>query len=204
MNEIKCGSKVFGFKVVTGYILSDKKHSETKVLSSGGGGYVGSYGGFVEGPEIHSKAITCHEFWLASENGNEEYVQIRGADIPLREGQKVSLIYLREKGKPDSHHALMINHNANKYWYTKGLPADYLFYLSQDKILWRGIIYYVLAAIVTCTFFGRDGFGISIFIALPLLAYKVIGNGRLTKKMISHLESLPEKILPGVQKASEL
>lgn len=201
MNEIKCGSKVFEFKVVTGYILSDKKHSETKVWSSGGGGYVGRYGAFVEAPEVHSQAITCQEFWLASENGNEEYVQIQGADIPLREGQKVSIIYLSEKGKPDSYHVLLINHNANKYWFTKGIPANYLFHLSQDAILLRGIIYYVLAVIVTCTFFGRDGFGISIFIAFPLLVFKLIKNGRLAKKMLDHLESLPEKILPGVSPA---
>jgi hypothetical protein len=136
MNEIKCGSKSFKFRVVTGHVLSNEKRSETKVWSSGGGGYVGGYGGFVEAPQVHSQAVTCQEFWLASESGNEEYVQIQGVDIPLREGQKISIIYLSEKGKSASYHALLINHNANKYWFTKGLPADYLFYLSQDKLLY--------------------------------------------------------------------
>jgi len=201
MNEIKCGSKVFDFNVVTGYVLSNEKYSETKLSSSGGGGYVGRSGGLVEAPDIHSQSITCHEFWLKSEDGKEENVQVRGADIPLREGQKISIIYLSERGGSDSYHALLINHNANKYWFTKGLPADYVFYLSKDKILLRGIIYYVLAAIVSCIFFGIDGFGIAIFIALPLLGYKLIQNGRLTKKMLAHLESLPEKILPGVSPA---
>lgn len=201
MQEFKCGPKIFSFQMVTGHVLSDRKFSETRVWSSGGGGYISTFGGFVEANEVHSKPVTCHEFWLITAAGAEEYVQITGADIPLREGQKISIIYLREKRASESYHALLINHNAKKFWFTKGLPNEFFFFLNLEKLLMHGIIYYVISASLTYALIGIDGFGISIFISLFLIFIKVIKNRQLTKRMFNHLVSLPEEILPGVTPA---
>ncbi len=105
---------------VTGTVVSSKKFTETNVSISGGGASVSGYGRLtsVTTNPIHvsDDSYINHEIWLTTDDGKEKSVKLCGSDIPLREGQKITLIYLMNKGVSDSIPCVLINHNNRKYY----------------------------------------------------------------------------------------
>lgn len=79
---------------VTGEVLSTEKRFETHVSAHGGGGSVGPHGGYVAPPEIMSRSIEQHELWIRRDDGVEEAFALVDAKIPLRTGQRISMIRL--------------------------------------------------------------------------------------------------------------
>ena len=123
LESFKHNNKEIVFWEITGEVMSSNKHSETQVWSSGGGGYVGPQGGQVAAPTVQSRAITNHEFWLKTTDGKEKSIQLSDVDIPLREGQKITLICASEKGVDSGKYAVLINHNAEKHWYIRSCDS---------------------------------------------------------------------------------
>jgi hypothetical protein len=115
------------FWCVTGEVLGSNKYSETYVSSSGGGGYVGGYvgphggnvSGHVSSPTIHSSTVTNHEFWIKTEDGLEKDIKLVDIDIPLRAGQKITLILAGRKGEDNAWYSILVNHSAGKHWFIK-------------------------------------------------------------------------------------
>ena len=119
-----CGKEV-EFWGVTGEVLSTDKFSETHVRSTGGGGSVsghvhpqhgGQVSGYVAPPVIKSTVVTNHEIWIRTADGKEKNYDLSGKDIPLRAGQKVTVIYAGLKEATNGWTVLFVNHNAGKYW----------------------------------------------------------------------------------------
>jgi hypothetical protein len=77
----------------TGTVISSTKRSETHVSSSGGGGYLDKGTGYVQPTTIRSTVVTRHEFWVRTDEGVDVPVQLTDVDIPLAEGQRISLVY---------------------------------------------------------------------------------------------------------------
>ena len=156
LESFKQNYKEIVFWEITGEVMSSSKYSETKVWSSGGGGYVGPQGGQVAAPTVQSRAITNHEFWLKTTDGSEKSIQLSDVDIPLREGQKITLICAAEKGMDSGRYAVLINHNAEKYWYIKScldLTKDLKFF----EISWRLIMLHTfIASVVWALLFGSN------------------------------------------------
>lgn len=112
MKEISIHAKTILFKVVTGEVLSSDKNYETHVTSTGGGGYVGQYGGHVAAPKISSHSIERHEIWIRDENGVEQSIQLSNANISLRPGQRISVILASHLHGADMQVAAIVNHSA--------------------------------------------------------------------------------------------
>jgi hypothetical protein len=91
MNQFAHGDVTVHFSHVSGTVLSSRKHSETHVTSTGGGGRAGRNGGYVEAPKVRSTVVTRHEFWIRKTDGTEQVFQFTDRNIPLREGQQVSM-----------------------------------------------------------------------------------------------------------------
>lgn len=72
--------------------------SETHVRgsSSGGGGYIGPYGGTVSAPSVSvsSTVKNKHQFFLVYGNGHEVPITITDLDFPTRDGQVVDTVSL--------------------------------------------------------------------------------------------------------------
>lgn len=126
MENFKHGRKTIQFWKVTGEVLGTNKYSETHVSVSssggGGGGYVHpQYGGHVnvQAPQVHSTStsIVNHEFWLRTSSGEEKPVKLRGVDIPLRTGQKITIISAGFKTKKTGWYSILVNHSAKKHWF---------------------------------------------------------------------------------------
>ena len=103
------------FLQVTGEILGTEKRAETHISSSGGGGYSYQGTGHSSAPSIHSTVITKHEFWLRLADGTEKAVQLSGQDIPLRVGQRVTLVWARLSGTQSDVLSILVNHVERKH-----------------------------------------------------------------------------------------
>lgn len=122
MEDFKHRRKKLEFWSRTGEVLGSSKYSETQVWSTGGGGsgYVHpQHGGRinVSAPQVHSRSITHHEFWMNTPDGREHSVKLANKDIPLREGQKITLISCGRKGKRSGYYTILVNHSAGKHWF---------------------------------------------------------------------------------------
>lgn len=99
-----------------GTVLSTSKHSRTDVASYGGGGWVGQHGGSISAPTIVSSTTTTQEIWIRRENGEEAAIQLSGVDVPVREGQRVTVIAAKSPRAKDGFWVTLVNHSANRHW----------------------------------------------------------------------------------------
>ncbi len=110
--------KTIEYTTLTGIVTSSKKFTETNVCVSGGGATVSGFGNFTSvttNPVYTSDdSYVNHEIWLAIDNGKEKSVKLYSGDIPLREGQRITVVYIKNKGITDAMPAAIINHNNKK------------------------------------------------------------------------------------------
>jgi hypothetical protein len=103
--------------VHTGTVFGSQKHSQTHVYSSGGGGTVQGGTGYVAAPTVSSSVTTTHEFWIRTDHGEQIPVQIPSGNMPLADGQRVSLVHAQLAGAKDARPLIQIvNHSATQRW----------------------------------------------------------------------------------------
>ncbi|MFU1569509.1 hypothetical protein [Aeromonas veronii] len=194
MENFKHRNKEIEFWSVTGEIMAQNKYSETHVSSSGGGGYIGAHGGHIRAPSVHSTTVTNHEFWIKTEDGSEESVQLAGCDIPLREGQKITLISAGVKGKGEGCYSVLVNHNAKSHWFIK--KADDLNKRLQiDVVSAKPIL--ITGGLFGLVTYITGSFGAGAVIAGGYFIFKVATRItrmlKMTKALDQHLESLAQQ-----------
>ena len=94
-----------------GVVAGSNKFSETHVWGSGGGGS----GGNTSSVRISSTAVTNQEFFIRNPGGEERVVKLKGLDIPVRDGQHVTMLTagVQKKGY---YNVRLVNHNVDRYW----------------------------------------------------------------------------------------
>lgn len=116
MKSFSYKGKTLKFRKLTGVVIKIRDHSEARLSSSGGGGHVGPHGGYVPAPTIHMETTARLEIWIKTDNGNEECAELPTTDIPLKEGQRITLIFY--VGPEDKNHvSVLVNHNAHRHWF---------------------------------------------------------------------------------------
>ena len=95
-------SNIFDFYVFTGTIVEKSRWSETHISGGGGGGYTYDGHGSSYVNPIQSTTVTQGEIWLQDDDGNQEDFRFHGAEIPCREGQRMSVIGARASRKPNN------------------------------------------------------------------------------------------------------
>lgn len=80
-------------------VLDQQKWNKTNVTVSGGSGYVGPYGGYVNAPQIHTRQIAQHEIWLRDTDGKEVPLHLAGHNFPVRPGHQLVIYGARAKKK---------------------------------------------------------------------------------------------------------
>jgi hypothetical protein len=85
----------------TGEVAGSKTWSDTIVESSGGGGYVGKYGGYVAAPKISSTVKVRNVFYIILDNGQEVQIDSSGWDFSPRDGQRVTAIFYVDLDEKD-------------------------------------------------------------------------------------------------------
>ena len=188
------------FWTITGEVISSAKRSDTYVSGSTSG-----YNGQVYG-NVSSNVVVAHEFWLRKPDGTEEEIQITGYDIPLREGQKVTMLLAHPEGETNSKYVALINHSAGKYWMLDKSIEDLMGSLDIDKsskkwvLMKLGIVFAVL-------YFpdpdhGEFALEITAFYGAFLFVRSVMREGKIDEKhdecermLIKHIQGLAEEIL---------
>lgn len=191
MEDFHHKKKRVNFWKLTGEVLGSDKRSETRVSSSGGGGSVINGVGYVSAPTIHSSTTEKHEVWLGLDDGSEHHLQLSGLGIPLRVGQRVTLIGATLDGKK-SRNSILINHNARKHWFINNVNA-----LCQDYKISAGTgmtIIYTLIILLAGSWTGAYSLSMGIGSAFIFLMYRLYRFYKrqvaLEAKFQSHLERL--------------
>lgn len=145
--------KTIEFHYATGEVIGTNKFSETHVSSSGGGGTVGGYvgphggnvGGSVSAPVIRSTAVTNHEFWIRTDEGKEIPIKLKGVDIPIREGQRITIVSANRKNREELF--AVVNHNDERYYYINDQNIlNYIFGLEWSAI--KSLFLYTIFSVV--------------------------------------------------------
>ncbi|MBI3285315.1 MAG: hypothetical protein HYZ65_10780 [Burkholderiales bacterium] len=206
MENFSHRNKVVQFWHVTGEVIGSNKYSETHVSSSGGGGYVGKHGGHVSAPQIHSTVVTNHEFWIKTPDGKEKDIKLAGVNIPLRVGQKITLISVGRKAAGSGWYAILVNHSAGKHWFINSVN-DLNKLLKLELATGKSILF--AALIVACIAwvtapnagFGRNwdhaSWGLAFGTAGVFIVYRLILKmtrvSKLRKSLGSYLEKMAQE-----------
>lgn len=158
MEDFTFNGKTVEFWEISGQVISTDKFSETHVYSQGGGPV---YGGGSSLPSVHSNVVTKQEFWLKTVDGAEKSIQLAGADVPLRVGQKVTVIAAKRQGSDSSGcYVALVNHTAKSPWffYSANTYVDRfgLAKLSLVLCTLKSLCVWILVFLVSLTFLGTD------------------------------------------------
>lgn len=114
--------KTLNFRKLTGEVIGIRDRSESRMHSSGGGGYVGPHGGYVSAPTVRMETTARLEIWIKTEDGDEEPFVLPTTNISVKEGQRVTLIFY--VGPDDKNHvSVLVNHNARHHWFIHGAAS---------------------------------------------------------------------------------
>lgn len=213
MEDFTHSGKIVEFREITGEIIDNNKYSETYISSSGGGGYVGQHGGYVNAPAIHSSTILNHEFWIKTKDGLEKSIKLQNIDIPLRVGQKITLITAGIKGKDSKWYFVLVNHNSGQHWFIndaknllqklklESITIKTLFSLLTSlliaSLIFLGIVYLTAPNGRSETaWLNEVSWGWASGLGLAFLYYRYTRRfnriAAVTKKLGEHLENLAQ------------
>ena len=83
---------------VTGEVKHTDRAFETIVRSSGGGGSVGPNGGYVSAPRLDSTSVAHQNLFVRDDSGAEHSFAWSGWTLPVRSGNRVSVMWGGPKG----------------------------------------------------------------------------------------------------------
>lgn len=193
MQDFSHRGKYIEFWQVTGEVLASDKYHETHISGRGGGGYIGQYSGRIKPIAIDSSTVINHEFWIKTKYGVERDIKLHNINIPLRSGQKITLISAARKGADTGLYSILVNHSAGKHWLinsaqdlNKKLQLEQL---TGKSLLIAGMIGWGLSFLINAT---------TIILGIPsaFIIYRLIVKLRrvseLTNKLDNHLEKLAQ------------
>ena len=197
MENFKWFDREFEFSTLTGEVVSNNKFSETHVSSSGGGGYVDAkYGGNVAAAQVHSTVTTVHEFWVKDEAGKEHPINMRGINVPLAVGQKITLISSGFVGK-NKYYVLLVNHNADKHWHLF-MGKDFVnFCLQSEQTMTKFLIKATIAVAVYILMLNLTSGYVTLAIHLGLIYYCVNwyrSRAKRAKEFDAHVTKIAQSL----------
>ncbi len=135
--------QIIGFSAVSGVVLETNKRESMALdarlhtSSHAGISMVAGYGSASHSTHsnlsVSANSATEHEFWLLTDQGIEQPFQLSNHDIPLRAGQRITLIF---SSRPNGRNrpVVIINHNAQRFWQLhSGASLNALYGLYTDK-----------------------------------------------------------------------
>lgn len=204
MENFTYEGKEFEFWGKTGVVLSSEKRTETTAYQTNGQVKTIGNNTNITLPETKFESVLKHDFWIKKEDDTEESIHLSGIDIPLRSGQKVTVIYVAEKGKSGCK-SVLVNHSADKFWFINnawGVIDNLNIFSFFGKSLLIAIIAGIGIGFPGALIFDLRGGSIIAFsgwIAAGVFAYRLfVGQRRrlkFQKLLDTHLVSLARNTL---------
>jgi hypothetical protein len=107
--SVSIHGKRYQLHYFTGTVLSSLKQKETVVTSKGPGSASSNH------PIATSFTIDHHELFLADNTGMEQSFQTRNLDLPCREGNAVSIVWVRPEGSQGGAYVHIRNHTTGQH-----------------------------------------------------------------------------------------
>jgi hypothetical protein len=124
----------------TGKVTATRKQKETQIQSST------QYHGNQAVTSTSSSTVDHHELFIADETGNERAFSMIDMDIPVREGNTVSVIWVVPEGVESGPHIQIYNHNTGDRRVVQ--PKSILSWFMKPKM----IVWGTTAAVVVVGF----------------------------------------------------
>ena len=113
----------FNFFIITGEVLDTQKRNQLHLHAghshSSGGGFISNGSGYVSGGSsssyVSSRNVEEHEFWVKLQDGKEACFQFADKNVRIREGQSISMLFMRPADNTTGEMVSLYNHNAGKY-----------------------------------------------------------------------------------------
>ncbi len=137
MKSFGYNGKQVVFNEAAGIVAGVHKHAETTVSGSGGGGSTYNGQGHTNAVSITSTITVKQEFFLKTANGKQVPVQLSGMDIPIMDGQVVTMIS-GSAGKCECWTHL-VNHDTESYW-PIGSALDLVEAAGMVRRMWVSIV----------------------------------------------------------------
>ena len=120
----------------SGTVLSTEKRTETHIHSTPGHLSQGPHFTSYTSGSVSSSNTVKHEFWIRLDDGVEQAIKLSGRDIPLREGQRITLMSVKSNTAKTGILAGVVNHSANRHWFlTNATAIDRMYRLGR----WRSL-----------------------------------------------------------------
>lgn len=110
-NKIISGRNIYNIYSVTGLIAQASKTSTTHVYTTGG-----EYNSATKSyspTTMHSTSTIHDQFFLTDKYGKEHPIQLSGWDLPVRQGNSVTMIWAVKEGKERGPYLMAINHTTD-------------------------------------------------------------------------------------------
>lgn len=109
LSKLQLAKTTIKFQGLSGTVISEKTWSETRVSSTGGGGYMGPYGGQISAPNVRTQVTAKRELWLKGDDEKEHSIRLTGSLLPVREGHRVSVLWGIKDGQSSGPYVLLTN-----------------------------------------------------------------------------------------------
>lgn len=92
VKTVRLGNREVALQTQTGVVAGAQTWASTEISSSGGGGYVGSAGGYVSAPKVTSTTTEHKQVFVRVADGAEIPLRLDDVDFAAREGHEVTLL----------------------------------------------------------------------------------------------------------------
>lgn len=124
----------FNVLTQTAEVVAKENLKSFNFSQSGGGGYVGPYGGYIPAPQIHAHENNTDRIWLRDSNGEEYNLDLTNVDLPVREGQIIKQYFVSTNDGKNGRRVGIKNETTHQY-------IDYSHHsyaLVDGRKNWRG------------------------------------------------------------------
>ena len=209
MEPFSRSGKQVQFSSITGKVVSSSKRSDTYINTSYSSGTTSS-GDRYSIPHVTSNVVVKQEFFLLTEDGREVPIQLTGVDIPVRDGQTVTMIAggVRPDGR-DNYWVRMAVDDTGRYYavdddgrlrHTWKLVSKTRWVLTLLSLMFVGTFLFfdmIISAVVRSP--GASGFQtlwlLSVLGTLGWLFVSIRGYRDLKRRLGVHLDMLSRNVL---------
>ncbi len=98
--------------------INSQRWSDTYVSSSGGGGYVGSEGGYVSAPAVRSNVQQRSrlEFWIRENNQTEHHIVLEDSNFAVAPGHRIRMAWGGNVTNERGPYLFASNFTSNEFW----------------------------------------------------------------------------------------
>lgn len=140
MSEVALKGMKFGIYSLTGEVKDSRKWTSTEVSGEGGGGggYVQGGSGYVSTQPVNitSTTTTHDQLFVQGSDGKEICVETSNANLQVRPGHTVSVVWIIKKGKDRGPYCVVYNHNTEqtRWLYVSSSFSPWFF--GQGRFWW--------------------------------------------------------------------